>query len=103
MPLIRARPRNVSSSNHSFERWVPKQVSSSFDLARQCRCGHGHVDIGLADVAVPLRNLVFEDVMIAERIPGQPADLPMILMRVVLAVGEDEIGIADVFRFSNHS
>ena len=64
-----------------------------FNLARQRRRRDRHVDIGLADVSIPLGNLVFENAVIAERIPRQAADLAMVLVRVVAIMREDHVGI----------
>src|SRR5262249_9650661 len=44
-------------------------------------------------VAVPLRNFVFQDHVIAKRVPGQLGDLAMVLVCVVAPVGEDYIGV----------
>src|SRR5262249_51142906 len=69
-----------------------------FDLALQNTGRNRHVKVGLAKVSIPLGDLVLEDAMIAERIPGQPARLPMILVRVGSRVGQDEIGIRAAFQ-----
>jgi hypothetical protein len=50
-----------------------------------------HVQIGLAKIAIPFRDLVFEDAMIAERVPGEPIDLAMVLMGVVATVRENNV------------
>src|SRR5882757_8523637 len=49
-------------------------------------------DVRLAQIAVPLRNLVFEDGVIAKRVPRQHRHLAMILMRIVARVAEDHVG-----------
>src|SRR5882672_4577540 len=63
--------------------------NQQLDLALQGGSGNRHVDVRLPDIAVPLRNFVFEDLMIPERIPRQLADLAMILMRIVTPMCQD--------------
>src|SRR3954451_3005226 len=53
-----------------------------------------HVEIGLTKISVPFRNLVFENVVVPERIPGQTAHKPMVLMCVVPTMREDQIRFA---------
>src|SRR3954466_5713916 len=52
-----------------------------------------HEDVWPAEVAVDLRNLVLEDHVVAEGVPGQLAGKSMILMEVVAGVGEDDLRI----------
>ena len=90
-------------SNHCLERWLPKCAHQQIDLAPERSCRNWHVDIGLTHIAVPFRNLVFENEMISKRIPGQASDLAMVLMRVVSPMREDHIGIdARASSASNH-
>jgi hypothetical protein len=51
------------------------------------------VDVGLPQVAVPLRDLVFQDQVISERGPGQAAQLAVVLVGVVAAMGQDQVGL----------
>ena len=51
----------------------------------------GHEDVRAAEVAVVLRDLVLEDQVVAERVPGQLADEPVVLVEVVPRVREDEV------------
>ena len=83
MPRSRAKPRNVSSSNHCLDRWLPKCAQEQLNLALEDGRRKRHIQIGLAHIAVPLGNLVFENQAIAEGVPSVPADLAMILVRVV--------------------
>ena len=46
-----------------------------------------------AHVSVPFRDLVLEDQVIPERVPGQLADQAVVLMEVVTGVREDELGV----------
>ena len=79
----------MSASNQSLERWVAKWREQQLDLALEHRGAERHVEVRLAEVAVPLGDLVLEDQVVAERVPGQLADLAVVLVRVVAAVGED--------------
>ena len=62
------------------------------DLARHRGLGDRHVDFGPAEVAVPFGDLVLQDQVIAERVPGQrrPRGGPGARRR---AVGENEVGL----------
>ena len=66
-------------------------TEKQLNLARHCCGADGHVDIGLAEVTIPLGNLVFEYKVIAERVPGELAREPVILMEIQPRVSEDEI------------
>ena len=61
------------------------------DLALKRGRGNRHVKVGLPDVSVPFGDLVFKNTMVPERVPGQAADLTMILMRVVASMRQNEI------------
>src|SRR5262249_29712164 len=62
------------------------------DLAFHDSLVQRHVDVRPAQVAIPFRDLVFQDGVVAESIPGQPVRLPMVLMSVVAVMGEDQVG-----------
>ena len=62
-----------------------------------------HVEIGLPDIAIPLGDFVLEDEVVAERIPGMPPHLPVILVRIIAPVRKDDIGRHPVLRPSNQS
>ena len=49
-------------------------------------------DVRRPEVAVELRDLVFENQMVSERVPGQLAGEPMILMEIAAGVREDDVG-----------
>ena len=59
-----------------------------FNLARERRRGNRHVEIRLANISVPLGNLVLENAMVAECIPRQTADLLMVLVCVIAIMRE---------------
>ena len=59
-----------------------------------CQLGRdGDEDVGLAEIAVVFRNLVFEDQLVSERIPGQLADKTVILVQIVPRMRQDELGV----------
>ena len=90
MPRTRARPRNTSVSNQSLDRWLPKWAfrRSILRSTREPRLGRRR---SADQVAVPLGDLVFEDEVVAEGIRSQPADFPMILMRIVPPMRQDQV------------
>ena len=63
------------------------------DLALQNLGRQRDIEIGLTEVAIPFGNLIFENDVVAKRRPGMAADLPVVLMQVVAAVGENEIRV----------
>ena len=54
--------------------------------------GERHEQVGVAEVSVVLRDLVLGDEVIAERVPRQLADRAVVLVVVVAAMGEDDVG-----------
>ena len=64
-----------------------------FSLRSQMALSSGNEAIGRAQVAVELRNLVFENPVVPERVPGEIRQHPVILMPVVPVVREHEIGV----------
>ena len=63
------------------------------DLALHQGCSNRHIQIGDRNIAVPFRYLVFENEMIPKRVPDQAGDLAMVLVRIILSMGENDIGI----------
>ena len=61
------------------------------------------VDVRAAEVAVDLRDLVLQDQVAAERVPGQLAGETVILVEVVAGVREDDLGSMRSFNFSKTS
>src|SRR5215831_4310316 len=55
--------------------------------------GERHEDVRTPKIAVDLRDLVFQDQVIAERVPGQLAGKAVILMEVVAGVSEDDLRV----------
>ena len=54
-------------------------------------CRDVDVEVRPAQVAVELGDLELEDQVVAERLPGQLADEPVVLVEVVAVVGQDEV------------
>jgi hypothetical protein len=46
----------------------------------------------VAEVALVLGDLVLQDQVVAEGVPGQLGDQPVVLMAVLQPVGEDQVG-----------
>src|SRR5215467_9006555 len=66
-----------------------QQIDLSLKRARRDR----YIEVRLTDVSIPLRNLVFKNAMISERVPCQTADVTVILVRIISAMREDDIRI----------
>ena len=58
--------------------WFSAGAMVSFELARRYR----HIEVGLTQVAVPFRDLVFQYEVVAKCVPGQTGDLVMVLVRI---------------------
>jgi len=52
----------------------------------------GDVDPRPSEVAVPLRDLVLEDQLVAEGVPRQLGHRPVVLMQILAVVGQHEVG-----------
>ena len=63
------------------------------DLALKRRRRNLNIEVGLAKIAIPFRDLVLKNAVIAKCVPGQPIDLAVVLMRIVAAVGENNRGL----------
>src|SRR6202008_429680 len=61
------------------------------DLALNVRRGERNEDGRRTEPAVVLRDLILEDQVIPERVPGQFGDDSVVLMKVVLVVRENSI------------
>ena len=93
IPRSRISPRKSSRSNQCLPAWLGKCRSSSVDLLLRDRRGQRHEEVRRPEVAVELRDLVLEDQVVAERVPGQLAGKPVVLVEVVAGVGEDELRV----------
>ena len=68
-------------------------LEQCLDLAPRDRLLEVDEDVGRAEVAVVLGDLVLEDQVVAEGVPGQLGDEPVVLVAVVVGVREDEVGL----------
>ncbi len=91
MPRSRISPRNVSAENQCLSRWLP---NASFRYST-LRCADRLVErdetVRRAEVAVELRNLVLQNQVIPERVPGQIRQHAVILVPVVPIVRQHEV------------
>ena len=65
-----------------FGTLAPEMHSHQVDFALDRVGSDRHVNIRLAQVSVPFWDLIFENAVIAERVPGQAADRPMVLVSI---------------------
>ena len=82
----------VSDENHGLSACVGKQDTQVLNLPVAGRPVERNEGVGRAQITVVLRDLVFENQVIPERIPGQVRHQPMVLMQVVAGMREDHVG-----------
>jgi len=68
-----------------------ENIDQRFDLAAGHTPAQRHVQVRLAEVSVPFRNLVFENELLAEGVPGQVGHDSVVLVPVVTRVSEDDV------------
>ena len=68
-------------------------LAQQLDLALAALRLQGHEQVGLAEVALVLGDLVLQDQVAAEGVPGQLGDQPVVLVPVLEPVGEDQVGV----------
>ena len=78
--------------NHCLSRLGGEVPEQELDLARHELLAQRHEDVRRAEVAVVLRDLVLEDQVVAEGVPGQLGDEPVVLMAIGAGVREDDVG-----------
>ena len=91
MPRMRIRPRKMSSVNQCRERWEAKPSSSSSIFRFDDGLVERDEDVRRAEIAVVLRDLELEDQVVAEGVPGQLGDEPVILVEVRAGVREHQL------------
>src|SRR5262245_57630976 len=69
-----------------------KMLMQEFCLALHQRLAGRDIDVRLVEIAVPLWNFVFQNEMVAECIPRELRDLPVILMRIIAPMAEYHVG-----------
>ena len=85
-------PRNTPPSNQSFARCVPKCARAARAFAHEVLL-QSHVGVRAPEVAVPLRDLVLEDEVVTEGVPGQVAHEAVVLVEIVARMCQDKIGV----------
>jgi hypothetical protein len=68
-----------------------KNIVQRFALMAGSTAAERHIKVRLAQVSVPFRNLVFENELVAEGIPGQVRHYSVVLVPVVASVSEDDV------------
>jgi hypothetical protein len=68
-----------------------ENVEQPFAFAPGRARAQGHVQVRLAEISVPLRNLVLENELVTEGVPRQVGHYSVVLVPVVARVGEDDI------------
>src|SRR5262249_10865332 len=68
-----------------------KRIHEETHLFLACFKRQWHEHSGLSQVAVGFRDLVSQNQMVAERVPGQFSDKAMVLMRILPVMSEDDI------------
>ena len=79
--------------NQCLSRWLAKCRTSSSAFLCATHLVDRDEDVWLAEIAVVLRDLVLEDQVVAERVPGQVARRAVILVEVASGVREDDVRI----------
>src|SRR2546425_597032 len=74
------------------EAMPPPASKEQLCLALHQRPAGWNKNVWLAQIAVPFRYLVFEDRVVAKRVPRQHGHFAMVLMRVAARVAQDHIG-----------
>jgi hypothetical protein len=71
--------------------------NQEIDFSLQSADRNRDIQVGLTYITVPFWDFVFKNAMIPESIPGEPADVSVVLMRVPFAMSEDKVGIDPFF------
>ena len=91
MPRSLISPRNSSSSNQCLADWLGKCSRSNASFSCDDLLVEWDENVGRAEIAVVLGDLVLEDQVVAKRVPCELAGEPVILMEVGASVREDQI------------
>ena len=90
-PRSRASPRNVSGLNQWRSRLGRVRRDQQVRLLPGGPFRDVDVEVRAAELAVELGHLELEDEVVPERLPGQLADEPVVLVEVVAVVGQDQV------------
>ena len=92
-PRSRSSASKVSALNQRRPCWLGKASRDRAHLALRRGGLEGHVDVGPTEVAVELGDLVLEDEAVAEHLPGQLAQEPVVLVGVAAPRTQHEVGL----------
>src|SRR5690242_395911 len=81
---IAAEPATLRLCRKTFHQYV--------QLVFETRFTQRYIDVGMAQVAFVLWNLIFQNQMTTEGVPGQLGEQPMILVPVGQVMREDQVG-----------
>jgi hypothetical protein len=76
-----------------------KVAQQQLTLSPANRGGERKEYIGRPQVGVKFRDLVFQDEVMTERIPGEIANQAVILVQIVAEVGENQVGLESSLQF----
>ena len=68
-----------------------EHVDPRFALSVSGALAQRHVQVRSAQISIPFRNLVFENELVPESVPGQVGDHSVILVPVVARVSKDDV------------
>lgn len=68
-----------------------EHVDQRFALSVSGALAQRHVQVRSAQISIPFRNLVFENELVPESVPGQVGDHSVILVPVVARVSKDDV------------
>ena len=93
IPRSRRIAWKVSGLNQSRSCWEREGGEHVGHLRRPLRSGQRDVQVGRTEIAVPLRDLVLQDRRPPEHLGQQLGDQPVILVRIIAARPEHEVGV----------
>ena len=68
-----------------------ENIDQRFALSVSSALAQGYIQVRPAQISVPFRNLVFENELVAEGVPGQVRDNSMVLVPVVARMSKDDV------------
>lgn len=68
-----------------------ENIDERFALAPRTGLGQGYIEVRLTEISVPFWNLVLENDLVSEGVPGEVGDHSVILMPVVARVSKDDV------------
>ena len=68
-----------------------EHIDQRFALSVSAALAQRYVQVRAAQISIPFRNLVFENELVPEGVPGQVGDHSVILVSVVARVSKDDV------------